>query len=89
MHVFYSKKAINIDGWKYRHFMCECKVVLRNKCRYLESFLIGILPIQTEYEDLLCKSPYSVWVQGSADPKSPNTDTFYGLLKFEFTRFKF
>ena len=60
MHVFYSKKAINIDGSKYRHFMCECKVVLRNKCHYLESFLIGILPIQTEYEDLLCKSPYSV-----------------------------
>ena len=42
----------------------------RKKCPYSEFFWFAFCRIQTEYEDLLCKSPHSVRIRENADLKN-------------------
>ena len=53
------------------------------KLRYVKSVRF-FSRIRTEYEEIRSACPYSVRMRENADHKTPNTDTFYAVLKSRF-----
>ena len=53
---------------------------LPKTCLYLEFFWPAFSRIQTEYGDLLIKSPYSVRMRENTDQKSSERNTFHAVM---------
>ena len=70
---FFSKfEQICIKLWIYIYFTFTKNIKLLEKCPYTEFFLVRIF-----LYSLLCKSPYSVWVQDNTDQKKLRIWTFF------------
>ena len=59
--------------------MESVRKTLRKKCPYSELFWSVFSRIRTEYEEILCISPYSVRMSENTNQNNSETDTFYAV----------
>ena len=70
-----------IVGWSFKDLLDKNKSVHCVKCFRIRSFLWSVFShVWTECRDLLCKSPYSVWIGKKRTKEITYSDTFRAMI---------
>ena len=70
-----------IVGWAFKDLLDKNKSVHCMKNFRIRSFLRSVFyHVWTECRDLLCKSPYSVWIGKKRTKEITYSDTFYAVI---------